>query len=85
MTSAFDKDLTSRYPALSATGTGSLPKTSIARVMVCELDQYEVVLALSEDDRVLGVMEVRQKKDFRNIQQRVRSTGYIDVEQYIKD
>jgi len=78
-----DKDLASRYPALSVHGTGST--TSVGRTMTFELDQYEVVLAVTEDNRVLGVVEVRLKKDFRNIQQRVGSTGYIDVENFVKE
>jgi hypothetical protein len=82
MTSAFGTtDLAHR---LSAQGTGSRPSPTVARVMVVELDQYEVAIALTEDDKVAGVLEVRVKKDFRNIQQKVGSTGYIDVEQFVK-
>jgi SepF-like predicted cell division protein (DUF552 family) len=81
MSSAFGTDLVNR---LLAQGTGSRSAASIARVMVVELDQYEVVIALTEDDKVVGVVEVRVKKDFRNIQQRIGSTGYIDVNQFVK-
>jgi uncharacterized protein CbrC (UPF0167 family) len=85
MTQAFDNDFASNFPALTSNSTGSVPKNAIARTKVYELGQYEVVLAVTEDDRVVGVIEVRQKKDFRNTQQRLRSTGYIDVEQFVKD
>lgn len=85
MTPALDKNQLSMYPALSPQGTGALPQTSVGRTIVYELDQYEIVLAVTEDNRVLGVVEVRQKKDFRNIKQRVASTGYIDVEQFVKE
>ena len=39
---------------------------------------------MTEDDRVIGIVEVRIKKDFRTLQQKLGSTGYIDVEQYLK-
>jgi hypothetical protein len=81
MTSNFEQDLLNR---LAAQGTGSRPAPAVKRVMVVELDQYEVSIALDENDRVLGVLEVRVKKDFRNINQKLASTGYIDVEQFTK-
>jgi len=68
----------------SGTGTGSSPAQRFAKTKVLELDQYEVVLALTEEDRVIGVVEVRVKKDFRSLQQKLGSTGYIDVEEYLK-
>ncbi|MGB6500864.1 MAG: hypothetical protein WBG19_05645 [Thermoplasmata archaeon] len=67
----------------AAQGTGSV--SSAPKTISVALDQYEVVLAVTEDDRVLGILEVRVKKDFRNIQQKVASTGYIDLEQFVKE
>ena len=69
----------------SAQGTGSAPTAAACKTITVGFDQYEVVLAVTEDDRVLGIVEVRVKKDFRNIQQKVASTGYIDLEQFVKE
>jgi len=78
----FEKNLSA-----SRMGTGSLsvlPSSAPRRVLVIDFDQYEVVLAVTEDNRVLGVLEVRVKKDFRNMQQRLGSIGYIDMDQFDK-
>jgi len=80
MTGAIDNDMLRNF---SAGGTGSTPATSV-KTATFEFDQYEVVLALTEENRVICVLEVRTKKDFRSIEQKIGSTGYIDVEQYIK-
>jgi hypothetical protein len=86
MTSFFDKDLLSRFPALTGNVTASsAPKTTASRLIVCQLDQYEVVLAVTEDDRVLYVAEVREKKDFRSVRQKIASTEHFDVERYINE
>lgn len=82
MTSLFQRDLTRSF---TSQGTGSPSTSSVAKTKVVELDQYEVVLALTEDDRVLGVIEVRVKKDFRSVKQKIASTGYIDLEQFVKE
>jgi hypothetical protein len=81
MTPQFETDFRNR---LTGTGTGSSPVQRFAKTKVLELDQYEVVLAMTEDDHVLAITEVRVKKDFRSLQQKLGSTGYIDVEQYLK-
>ncbi|HEY2820001.1 MAG TPA: hypothetical protein VGJ06_03080 [Candidatus Acidoferrum sp.] len=81
MTPVFENDLMGR---LSIQGTGSPSIPSIARTKTVELGQYEVVFAVTDEDRVVSVVEVRVKKDFRNIQQKLGSTGYIDVDQYLK-
>jgi hypothetical protein len=87
MSSAFDQDVLGRLPALTVrgTGTGPLPQNTPTRRIVCHLDQYEVVLAVTEDDRVVGVVEVREKKDFRNGRQKIASTGHFDIEQFINE
>jgi hypothetical protein len=46
---------------------------------------YEIVIAMTPDKRFIGVIEVRQRQDFRDAQQRIDSIGYLDVDQYIHD
>lgn len=83
MTSNFNSDLRNRLSHVP-TGASSNSSQQFAKTKAFELDQYEVVLAMTEDDRVIGIVEVRIKKDFRTLQQKLGSTGYIDVEQYLK-
>lgn len=67
---------------VTCTGAGA---TEQYRLIVMNFDQYEIVLAVTEDNRVLGVTEVRQKKDFRNIQQKLASAGGAGIERFITE
>ncbi len=40
-------------------------------------DEYEIVLAVTEDNQVLGVVVVRQKSEFRKVKAKTSSTGYF--------
>jgi hypothetical protein len=78
----FDEDFARRYATVT-TGTGSGASTVTPNgTLTLKFDQYEIVLAVTEDNRVLGVIEVRQKKDFRDVKQKIASTGYIDMERF---
>jgi hypothetical protein len=79
----FDENLARNYTTVS-TGTGS-SATGTPRTILLTFDQYEIVLAVTEDNRVLGVVEVRQKKDFRSMKQRASSIGYFDMDRFVKE
>jgi len=57
------------------TGDHSVPSTTI----IVPFDQYEITLELGLHREFLAIREVRIKKDFRSVQQKVESTGYHDV------
>jgi hypothetical protein len=67
------------------TGTGPQQQSPATRLLVCHFDPYEVVLAVTDDNRLVGVVEVREKKDFRSVQQKIASAGHFDVERYINE
>jgi hypothetical protein len=77
----FDANIAKNIATVS-TGTGSGASTTPNRTITLGFDQYEIVLAVTEDNRVLGVIEVRQKKDFRDVRQKIASTGYIDMARF---
>jgi hypothetical protein len=68
-----------------STATGSGATTTPNRTVMLAFEQYEIVLAVTEDNRVLGVVEVREKKDFRNVKQKASSTGYFDMERFVRE
>ena len=81
---AYYFDLSS-YPSnahVPATGAGA---TQQPRQIVMSFEQYEIVLAVTEDNRVLGVVEVRQKKDFRTIKQKIAATGAMGMERFLTE
>lgn len=87
MSSAFDQDLLSKLPGLTIRGTGAglASQNTATHLIVCQFNQYEVVLAVTDDNRVVGVAEVREKKDFRSVQQKIASAGHFDVERYVNE
>jgi len=80
MSYEFDQNLAKNYATVSSTGSGATVTPN--RTLTLSFDQYEIVLLVTEDNRVLGVTEVRQKKDFRDVRQKIASTGYIDLERF---
>lgn len=85
MSSPIDKDALNRLPALAVRGTGPLPPSSATRLVTCQFEQYEVVFAATDDNQVVAVVEVREKKDFRSLQQKIASAGHFNVERYVTE
>lgn len=79
-----DTTLANTFGATNVTVTGAGANGQI-RLIEMNFDQYVIVLAVTEDNRVLGVTEVRQKKDFRNVQQKLASAGAAGMERFITE
>jgi hypothetical protein len=71
-------NLAGNYAMVTGSGATAAPN----RTITLGFDQYVIVLAVTEDNRVLGVVEVREKKDFRNIKQKIASTGSVGMERF---
>ena len=69
--------------------TGSEAATNrgraIGRKITVGSDSYEVDVLVDDADRFLGILEIRAKKDFRSIRQKIASTGYLDVDEFYQD
>lgn len=85
MSSVFDQDASNRLASLTTGGTGSLQQNPATRLIVCPFEQYEVVFAVTDDNQVVGVVEVHERKDFRSVQQKIASAGHFNIEQYINE
>jgi hypothetical protein len=80
----FDENLATHFATVS-TGTGSSATVTPNRRIMMSFDQYEIVIEVTEDNRVLGVVEVRQKKDFRNVKQKLASSGSVGMERFVTE
>ncbi len=60
--------------------TGELPRAPVKAVWV-SFDQYEVLIAVSETDKILGIQEIRVRKDFRAPSQ----IGSMNFDEYYKE
>ena len=72
-------------PEFSTNSTGSFVNPRAYKVAVIPYGQYEIVICLTQDDRFVGIAEVRVSRDFLTPSQRVASSGYLDVEEYYRD
>lgn len=72
------------YDVLTKSSTGSNFGEQYKCVVV-PYGRFEIELCLTEDGRFVRVTEVRVKKDFRTIDQRLANTGSFDVEQFYQD
>ena len=59
--------------------TGAQPVGT--RIITLPFDDYEIVIAVTESGRVLGIQEVRIKKHFLNPNQ----IGYVDVDDFYQE
>lgn len=66
---------------VSRRGTGDTRESPLKKLCL-SYDKYEIDLAVTDDDRVVGVIEIRHKQDFRSMQQKLASSEYLDVEKY---
>lgn len=65
--------------------TGSFPAPHSRIISLPYGDAYEVLLRVTDDNRVVRVEEIRVKRDFLSPEQRIASSSYIDVEEFYQD
>ncbi len=58
-----------------STGDTDVPSS----IRTVPFDRYEIVLRLGPHGEFLEIVEVRIKKDFRSVQQKLESADYHDV------
>jgi hypothetical protein len=66
-------------------GTGSAGLDPGARFVVTDHGPFKIKLQISADGKFLRVAEVALKTDFRSSPQRVRTTGYLDVDEFYRE
>lgn len=66
-------------------GTGSLSSTPIKKIISINFERYEIKVELSEDDKFLGIYEIRIDQDFLEHEQKIIPKGYHDVDKYYED
>lgn len=51
---------------------------------VHSIGQYDVVVRLTPEGKLLGIVEIRIRKDFRSHLQTISHSGHHDVEEFYK-
>jgi hypothetical protein len=72
-------------PNLPLTSTSSPVNPQSHKLVVVPYGGCEVVVCLTEDNRFVGIRELRIKRDFLTPEQRVSTSGYLDVEEFYRD
>lgn len=62
--------------------TGSHLAGSPSRTIVYPFGRYQIKVALGPNNEFRGIVEIRVARDFLSVEQRIASTGNIDVEEF---
>jgi len=73
------------YSHLTRDSTGADLEEKRYKLVAVPYENFEIVVRLSEDNRFLGVAELRIKKDFLSPEQRVANTGVFDVDEFYRE
>jgi hypothetical protein len=65
--------------------TGSHQHDNNYKEIIYPFGKYEVKVVVDEYGKFLGINEIKINKDFRSIQQKISSAGYVDVEDLYKE
>ncbi len=73
------------YLDLTRGSTGAELDENRQKLVAVPYENFEIVVCLSEDNRFLGIAELRIKKDFLSHEQRVANTGVFDVDEFYRE
>jgi hypothetical protein len=73
------------YSHVSRASTGPDPQVERHKLVAVPYENFEIVVCLAEDNRFLGVAELRVKKDFLSPEQRIANTGVFDVDEFYRE
>jgi len=73
------------YEKQNIGATGAQFETKQHKLVVIPFGRYEIVARLTEDDKLIDIVELRIKKDFLSPEQRVSSSGYLDVDEFYQE
>jgi hypothetical protein len=67
------------------TSTGNHNDDKDFREIIYPFGKYEIKVMVDQYGIFLGISQIKVNKDFRNIEQKISSTGYIDIEDLYKE
>ncbi len=73
------------YVDLTRGSTGADLDENRHKLVTVPYENFEIVVCLSEDNRFLGIAELRVKRDFLSPAQRVANTGVFDVDEFYRE
>ncbi len=65
--------------------TGAQFETEQYKRVIIPFGKYEIVARLTEDNRLIDIVELRIKQDFLSPEQRVSTSGYLDVDEFYQE
>jgi hypothetical protein len=78
-------DEDSDYGKLRNQGTGSHETRVNYKLVVYPFDRYLITVKLDQEDRFVGIEEVKLRKDFLSYRQKMPDRGFHDVEEFYKE
>ena len=70
------------YSSIEEHATGHKLKPSSINILEYPFEQYNIKVALSDDNKFIGITEVVVNKDFRTIESRLRNIRVHNLEEF---
>lgn len=80
-----NKSEETQYYKLTQDATGSIEYPTLFKFIQYPLDKYIIKVELTEDNKFVGISEVRVNKDFLDYKQKITTKGFHDVEEYYRE
>ena len=71
------------YAEMTAGSTGS--DQEVHELISVPFDRYEIIVRVSSGGKFRGIEGLHVRQDFLTSEQRVRASGYFDVEEFYRD
>ena len=66
-------------------GTGDTNDIQNYDIIEYPIGEYEIDIVVDSDNKFIGILEIRKKRDFLTHQQRIATRSFIDVDEYYKE
>ena len=65
--------------------TGGVTEEEGYKVISYPFDRYEIKVKLTPANRFVGIIEVKENKDFLSYRQRIATRSHVDVDEYYRE
>ena len=78
-------DLKYEYDPFQDEGTGTTKDIGHYKFINYPFDKYEIKIKLSDDNKFLGIIEIKINKEFLSHKQKTISKGFHDVDDFYQE
>jgi hypothetical protein len=66
-------------------GTGGYDISNDYKTIIYPFDKYQIKIKLTQDNKFIGITEIKINKDFLSHKQKIASLGFHDVDEFYRE